>query len=141
MMTVQGLSVLHEPGPVVIVLSPAVSNLLLLDGVLPAPVPLDQTDHHADAGEEDQGQHHPDEPAGAGHRTLVDLVHGREAGVCGDVLDPAGGLELTVNCHHPELVGEAGLQSPHYDRVLIQLILRLDPLSLLLLPENTKPCR
>ena len=135
-MTAQRLGVLHEASPVIVVLASPVSHLLLLHGVLPAPVPLDEADDDTDGRQEDEGEHHADEPAGAGHRGLVDLVHGREVGVRHHVLDPAGGLELPVHRHHSELVGQAGLQAAHHDGVLVQLVLGLDPLGLLLLPVN-----
>ena len=75
------LSVLHKSTSIIVVLPPAMSHLLLLHSVLPSPVPLDQADHDADAEEEDEGQDHPNEPPGAGHRALVHLVHRGEGGV------------------------------------------------------------
>ena len=56
------------------------------------PVPLDEADRDADREEEQQRQDHPDEPAGAGHCALVDAVHGREGGVCVNILDAGRGL-------------------------------------------------
>ena len=45
-------------------------------------------------------------------------------------------LECPIDGDNPELVGEAGLEPLHHDGVLVQLVLRLDPLGLLLLPAN-----
>ena len=52
-----------------------------LDGVFPSPVPLDQADDKADAKEEDDGEQHPDEPAGGGEGALLRLVPGRDVQV------------------------------------------------------------
>ena len=52
-----------------------------LDGVLAASVPLDKADHEADAEEEDDGEQHPDEPAGGGEGALLRLVAGRDVQV------------------------------------------------------------
>ena len=52
-----------------------------LDGVFPSPVPLDQADDKADAKEEDDGEQHPDEPAGGGEGALLRLVPRRDVQV------------------------------------------------------------
>ena len=53
------------------------TRLLYLDGVFASPVPLDKTDNEADAEEEDDGEEHPDEPAGGGEGALLRLVASR----------------------------------------------------------------
>ena len=78
---VQRLRVLHEAPAVVVVLAPPVSDLLLVHGVLAASVPLDKADYEADAEEEDDGEKHPDEPAGGGEGALLRLVAGRDVQV------------------------------------------------------------
>merc|ERR1719429_880430 len=100
---------------------------LLLHRILATSVPLDQTHGDTDAGEEDERQHHANEPARAGHRALVHGVHGREGVVGVDVLDSAWSLESSINSHNSELISEARLQSLDNNRVLIQLIFCLDP--------------
>ena len=61
------------------------------------PVPLDEADHDADSEEEDEGEDHPDEPAGARHRALVDRVHGREGGIGVNILDARRSLVHACN--------------------------------------------
>ena len=43
---------------------------------------------------------------------------------------------LTVHCHHSELVSVAWLQALHHDRVLVKLVLSLEPRGLLQFPEK-----
>ena len=112
------------------------SMFLLLHRILATSVPLDQTHGDTDAGEEDERQHHANEPAGAGHGALVHGVHGREGVVGVDVLDSAWSLESSINSHNSELVSEAWLQTLDNNRVLIQLIFCLDPGGLLQFPET-----
>ena len=64
--------VLHQATDIIVVLASAVRHLLVLDGVLPAPVTLDEADH--DAEEEDESEHHPDEPAVARHHSQIGSV-------------------------------------------------------------------
>ena len=65
----------------VVGVAPSLALLALLDGVLAAPVPLDKADYEADAEEEDDGEQHPDEPAGGGEGALLRLVAGRDVQV------------------------------------------------------------
>ena len=50
-------------------------------------------------------------------------------------LDNSNTKQLTVDRDDPELVGVAGLESLHHDRVLVELVLSLDPGRLLQFPE------
>ena len=49
--------------------------------IFASPVPLDEADNEADAEEEDDGEEHPDEPAGGGEGALLRLVAGRDVQV------------------------------------------------------------
>ena len=45
-------------------------------------------------------------------------------------------LQLTVHRHDSELVSVARLQALHHDRVLVELVLSLEPRGLLQFPKN-----